>query len=306
MSDSRGTAVPLTKRQREVLERLDRRLPIKVIAAELGVSPSRVNQHIAALKRLTGANDLAELVAQYRAGKFPPDKPPCIKVTWTKSQLPERGDLPSTAGRTTDGEIVLADSEPIFIDAPWADFHKPSLVRRMLDGSHSVIRRLTMMLGLAAAIAAAILVTISAATELGRLIDGVAYVPVDSTENGRLSPGRGELIMSERLNDDARFIKKLMREAEGVTNEAMIACSKLKQAMILARSLPEFDVATGQAAVMKLTRAEQNFVAAYSDLLRVHSELSDIATETAAMDEDIPTKIKGHATADDRPVLQHA
>ena len=40
----------LTDRQRAVMERIDRRVPIKVIAQELGVSETRINQHIRALK----------------------------------------------------------------------------------------------------------------------------------------------------------------------------------------------------------------------------------------------------------------
>jgi len=57
----------LTPRQREVIERIDRRMPIKLIANELGISPSRVNQHIRALKDRFGAESLAELVEAYRA-----------------------------------------------------------------------------------------------------------------------------------------------------------------------------------------------------------------------------------------------
>jgi len=37
---------PLTERQAAVMERVDRRVPIKVIAQELGVSETRINQHI--------------------------------------------------------------------------------------------------------------------------------------------------------------------------------------------------------------------------------------------------------------------
>lgn len=56
----------LTRRQRDVMERVERRIPIKVIAGELGVSATRVNQHIRALKDIYGADSLAELVEYYR------------------------------------------------------------------------------------------------------------------------------------------------------------------------------------------------------------------------------------------------
>lgn len=60
---------PLTPRQRDVMERIDRRVPIKVIADELGVSVTRVNQHIRALKDIYGADSLADLVECYRVSE---------------------------------------------------------------------------------------------------------------------------------------------------------------------------------------------------------------------------------------------
>ncbi len=96
--------------------------------------------------------------------------------------------------------------------------------------------------------------------------------------------------MIDRLNDDARNIRKLMREAEGVADDAIVACAKLKQAMVSARSNPALHVGAGHAAVLRLTRAEQNFATAYGDLLRVHAELNSVAHITAGVDEDIPTE----------------
>lgn len=57
-----GAARRLTDRQRAVMERIDRRVPIKVIAQELGVSETRINQHIRALKDVYEAASLGELV----------------------------------------------------------------------------------------------------------------------------------------------------------------------------------------------------------------------------------------------------
>ena len=57
-------ARPLTERQQAVMERIDRRMPIKVIAQELGVSETRINQHIRALKDIFEAESLGELVEQ--------------------------------------------------------------------------------------------------------------------------------------------------------------------------------------------------------------------------------------------------
>lgn len=63
-----GDVPQLTERQRAVIERIDRRMPIKLIAQELGVSVTRINQHIRALKDIYGAESLNELVAAYRLG----------------------------------------------------------------------------------------------------------------------------------------------------------------------------------------------------------------------------------------------
>ena len=60
------TARSLTERQRSVLERIDRRVPIKMIAQELGISETRINQHIRALKDIYRTESLNELVALYR------------------------------------------------------------------------------------------------------------------------------------------------------------------------------------------------------------------------------------------------
>ena len=46
--------------------------------------------------------------------------------------------------------------------------------------------------------------------------------------------------------EDARAIRKLIREAEAVSDEVMIACARLKQAMVRARQNPDISVDAGQ------------------------------------------------------------
>src|SRR5690606_635061 len=82
------TLPALTERQTQVLERLGRRLPIKVIAAELAVSESRVNQHVRALKQVFSARDLSDLVARYRAAADAPAESPFRKAAGRKNHLP--------------------------------------------------------------------------------------------------------------------------------------------------------------------------------------------------------------------------
>lgn len=98
--------------------------------------------------------------------------------------------------------------------------------------------------------------------------------------------------MSDRMISDADNIKKLIREAEALADESMIAFSRLKQAMLSARLNPEVEVDTGQRALMRLNQAENEAVAMSTNLLRVHDELSKVARERMTGDGDYPTEIE--------------
>ena len=106
--------------------------------------------------------------------------------------------------------------------------------------------------------------------------------------------------MSDRILNDAYNMKKLMREAEALADESMLAFAKLKQAMLSARQNPAVSVDTGQKALMRLNQAEQQAMAMSTNLLRVHDELSKVARVTAGDDDGIPTEISGSAIAADQ------
>lgn len=101
--------------------------------------------------------------------------------------------------------------------------------------------------------------------------------------------------MENRILYDARNIKKLMREAEALADESMIAFARLKQAMLAARQNPEVEVDTGQRALMRLNQAEQQALAMSTSLLRVHDELSKVAEITAGEDTGVKTVINAAA-----------
>ena len=103
--------------------------------------------------------------------------------------------------------------------------------------------------------------------------------------------------MTDRMLNDAHNLKKLIREAEALADESMIAFSRLKQAMLAARQNPEVEVTVGQRALMRLNQAETQAMAMSTNLLRVHDELSQIARETMG-DDSIPTVIPNSAVAD--------
>ena len=92
--------------------------------------------------------------------------------------------------------------------------------------------------------------------------------------------------MSDKIREDARNIRKLIREAEAVSDEVLVACARLKQAMVRARQNPDVNVDSGQRALLRLTQAESQALSLSTSLLRVHDELSKIGRETMGGDEN--------------------
>lgn len=103
--------------------------------------------------------------------------------------------------------------------------------------------------------------------------------------------------MHDRIHTDALNLKKLIREAEALADESMIAFARLKQAMLAARQNPAINVDTGQRALMRLAQAEGQALAMSTSLLRVHHELSEIARERMS-DDSLQTKIPPQAMVD--------
>lgn len=112
--------------------------------------------------------------------------------------------------------------------------------------------------------------------------------------------------MSTTIRDEALAIRKLIREAEAVTDEAMMACARLKQAMVRARQHPEVEVDTGQRALMRLSQAETQGLAMSTSLLRVHDELSKIVRETLGGDDSTDTVIQPSALVEPAPTFAAA
>ena len=103
--------------------------------------------------------------------------------------------------------------------------------------------------------------------------------------------------MNDRILTDAHNLKKLIREAEALADEAIITMARLKQAMLAARQNPDVEVHTGQRALVRLTEAESQALAMSTNLLRVHDELSKVARTHAGGDTELPTVIAEDATA---------
>lgn len=178
----------LTDKQLAVLERLDRRMPIKVIAAELGVSESRINQHVRALKNHFGVESLGDLIDRAReADVAPPGIPqgePSRKPAYRNSHLPDAAEPPQTGDRVAPGEFVLADVASVAIEAPWSVRNEPRVVPGVLDGENAVLFRLAVITGLAAGIIAVVLLVMTAALTVSEATEG-RQVTVPASETAR-------------------------------------------------------------------------------------------------------------------------
>lgn len=184
---------PLTQRQQAVIERIDRRAPIKVIARELGVSETRINQHIRALKDIYRAENLSDLVEAYRAEKSAEEGPEkeeqnqdskpvetdLSETVYNKNQVPISALIGDPSGQDDPGELVIRDVSSMVDEAPWLRPGEPQVVPRALDGEHAVWLRLVAIVGIAFGFLAAVVLTVTAAVTIGDALDGRATVPVD-------------------------------------------------------------------------------------------------------------------------------
>lgn len=188
---------PLTERQRAVMERIDRRVPIKVIAQEMGVSETRINQHIRALKDIFEADNLGDLVESYRAdigstmlgeadqedqqaqGADATDLKGFSESAYSKSQVPSPGMMADEVLGNDPGHLVMSDSMPLEYQAPWLNSGEPRIVPRALDGENAVLFRLAAIVGIAFGIMAAVVLTLAAANAVSEALDGRATIRVD-------------------------------------------------------------------------------------------------------------------------------
>ncbi len=148
MTMSAAPAPSLTPRQQAVIERIDRRVPIKVIAQELGVSETRINQHIRALKDIYAAESLNELVEKHRIGqgRNPADS--------AESQDAAPGADAAAHSESLLRELIHADSGALGGDAQVIDpartsAGEPKVVPEIFDGPNGKVMRLLAIVGLA-------------------------------------------------------------------------------------------------------------------------------------------------------------
>lgn len=176
----------LTERQRSVLERIDRRMPIKVIAQELGVSETRINQHIRILKDIYSVASLNELVEAYRQGRTESGSEPqdLSESAYRKNQVPWIANDGENRPRVDPGEILISDVLPLRGALPWEIEIEPKVGPGVLDGDNAILFRLAAIVGIAVGIAAMVILMITLATTLSEVVDGVAQISVDQKGAG--------------------------------------------------------------------------------------------------------------------------
>lgn len=184
---------PLTKRQQAVIERIDRRAPIKVIARELGVSETRINQHIRALKNIYRAENLSDLVEAYRTEKSAQedsekddwkqdtklDEAGLSESVYSNNQVPISALIGDPSVQDDPGELVIRDVSSMVDEAPWLRPGEPQVVPRALDGESAVWLRLAAIVGIAFGLLAAVVLSVTAAVTISEALDGRATIRVD-------------------------------------------------------------------------------------------------------------------------------
>ncbi|KUO54012.1 MAG: hypothetical protein APF82_08295 [Sphingomonadales bacterium BRH_c42] len=168
------------------MERIDRRMPIKVIAQELGVSETRINQHIRILKDIYQVASLNELVEVYRHGRAESEGEPrdLSESAYIKNQIPWISVDGDNRRRADPGEIMISDVLPLKGALPWETVIEPRIVPGVLDGENAGLLRLASIVGIAFGILAAVVLIMTAAVTLSEALDGVAYIPVDQNDTG--------------------------------------------------------------------------------------------------------------------------
>ena len=152
----------LTSRQREVLNLVSRGLRLKTVAAELGMSEGRVNQHVANIKQRLAVNDLIGIVFETD------DAPPCRIPAGCNSDLSDTDQLPHRYPRISPGPIFLSDAVPLSRSAPW---HEVGIRvgPEALEGHGARVKRLAFIAFIGFALPVLAILLVAAMTAITRI-----------------------------------------------------------------------------------------------------------------------------------------
>lgn len=157
----------LSDSQTEVLSRLARRQSYKTIADKMGISQSRVNQHIRAMKNRLGVNDPAGLVELWLSAE---GQLPCTKDAWIKSQLPPPPVRSQHEGTAGGAVLPFRDAGSMSLPLPWQDPEGIRVGPGYLDGPGGTAKRIGFMLLVAIGFPVAVVATLSAMMALSEML----------------------------------------------------------------------------------------------------------------------------------------
>ncbi|MBL8656680.1 MAG: hypothetical protein JNJ92_04880 [Altererythrobacter sp.] len=160
----------LTGKQQDVLERLARHQAIKTIADEMGVSETRVNQHIRAIKDRIGANAKEDLAAAWMAAN---GDSPFSKSIYRKKQLPESDDRDDEAGKADMAMLRFKDAGALALPTPWDEVKKTRVGPGRLDGPGATARRVSYIILVAIGLPVVVVLTLSAMIALTEMLRGL-------------------------------------------------------------------------------------------------------------------------------------
>ena len=92
--------------------------------------------------------------------------------------------------------------------------------------------------------------------------------------------------MDNVIARDAIEIRNEIRKTEAALDEALLQASRLIQRVIQGRQNPDLPADTCQAAIARISRAQQQVIEGSSELFRAHAEHSKVAREL--MTGDVP------------------
>ena len=91
--------------------------------------------------------------------------------------------------------------------------------------------------------------------------------------------------VSPHMRQDTLAIRDQLRATEALSDELLFNSFELGKRMLTARRNPQVAPHIGQAALMRLVRAQQSMVEGANDLFRVHDEMNKVGIAVGVMDE---------------------
>ena len=162
----------LTDRQAEVVDAFAHRLPIKTIAADLGIAPTTVSEHLDKAKRKLGVRDNRELIKAYIEQKTVDAQRPNFGGV-VNERVPQRGDSDQETPQDTPSFLLNDAVSPLPFEAWTTAKKEPVVVPEELDGEHAVTLRLVAIGKIVALILASVVLGTTALLSIETVVDAM-------------------------------------------------------------------------------------------------------------------------------------